>query len=72
MAVADALETSPGATMPSAKGTWWGALNAVTFTMDHGRKSMEEGNSLHSAWFGGNAVTKRKALTKAIEYAKAA
>lgn len=70
--VADALETSPGADLKTAKGTWWGALNAVTYVVDHKSRSMEEGNALHSAWFGGGANTKRKALEKALEYARAA
>lgn len=71
-AVAEALEVSPGATMATAKGTWWGALNAVTYVMDHGKQSTEEGNALHSAWFGSGASIKRRALTKALEYAQAA
>ena len=70
--VNDALVTSPGASMKSAKGTWWGALNAVTYVVDHQKRSQAEGNALHSAWFGSGANTKRKALTKALEYAEAA
>lgn len=70
--VHEAVETSPGASMSSAKGTWWGALNAVTYVVDHQKKSMAEGNALHSAWFGSGANTKRKALTKALEYAQVA
>ena len=70
--VHDAVETSPGAQMASAKGTWWGALNAVTYVVDHQKKAMAEGNALHSAWFGTGAATKRTALKKAIEYAKEA
>lgn len=70
--VNDALVTSPGATMKSAKGTWWGALNAVTYVVDHQKRSQAEGNALHSAWFGSGANTKRKALSKALEYAEAA
>ena len=70
--VKEAVETSPGASMSSAKGTWWGALNAVTYVVDHQKKSMAEGNALHSAWFGSGANTKRKALTKALEYAQVA
>ena len=70
--VSDAIFTSPGANMSSAKGTWWGVLNGVTYVMDHQKRSTAEGNALHSAWFGSGANTKRKALNKAIEYAKAA
>tara|TARA_Y100000310_G_scaffold344528_1_gene457767 strand:+ start:2135 stop:3163 length:1029 start_codon:yes stop_codon:yes gene_type:complete len=70
--VLEAIETSPGATLASAKGTWWGALNGVTYVQDHQKRSMNRGNALHSAWFGSGAVTKRKALDKALEYARAA
>ena len=70
--VHEAVETSPGADMASARGTWWGALNGVTYVVDHQKKSMAEGNALHSAWFGSGANLKRKALTKAIQYAEVA
>ncbi len=70
--VHEAVETSPGASLSSARGTWWGAVNAVTYVVDHQKKSLAEGNALHSAWFGSGANTKRKALTKAIEYANVA
>jgi len=72
LAVRDAIETSPGSDMASAKGTWWGALNGVTYVTDHLKKSRVEGNGLHSAWFGSGANVKRRALDKALEYAKAA
>ena len=67
--VHEAVENSPGHNLASAKGTWWGAVNAVTYVVDHQKKSLAEGNALHSAWFGSGANTKRKALTKAVEYA---
>lgn len=70
--VMGAVEHSPGATLKAAKGTWWGALNGVTFVEDHQRRGQAEGNALHSAWFGAGANRKAKALTKAIEYAEAA
>lgn len=69
--VRQAIELSPGATLASAKGTWWGALNGMTYVMDHQKKSSSQDNRLMSAWFGNSAITKRKALTKALEYAKA-
>ena len=65
------IDTSPGATMKSAKGTWWGALNGVTYKEDHQRSSKGEGNGLHSAWFGVGANRKAKALDLAIQYADA-
>lgn len=61
----DALERAPGAELASAEGTWWGALNAVTYTVDH-----EVGNSrdtaLRSAWLGDFANLKQEALQKAL------
>lgn len=72
--VFDAIETSPGSDMKSAKGTWWGALNGVTYHMDHTKRESErvQGGALYSSWLGPNAVTKRRALEKATEYATAA
>lgn len=70
--VMGAVDLSPGATLKSAKGTWWGALNGVTYVEDHQRRGAAEGNALHSAWFGAGANRKAKALSKAIEYAEAA
>lgn len=67
--VMEALEESPGANLKSAKGTWWGALNAVTYVEDHLRESQTEGNALHSAWFGAAANRKSKALELAIQRA---
>ena len=64
--VMEALDRSPGAHLKSAKGTWWGALNAVTYVEDHLRESKTEGNALHSAWFGAAANRKSKALDLAI------
>jgi hypothetical protein len=58
--------------MKSAAGTWWGALNAVTFVEDHKKAEHETGNSLHSAWFGAGANRKAKALNLALEYANVA
>jgi len=72
LAVAEAYEVSPGSTLASAKGTWWGALNAVTYVVDHPRRVSSEGGSLYSAWFGNGANVKRRAMEKALEYAQAA
>jgi len=72
LAVAEAYEVSPGSTLASAKGTWWGALNAVTYVVDHPRRASSEGSSLYSAWFGNGANVKRRAMEKALEYAQAA
>ena len=71
-AILDAIVKSPGADLASAKGTWWGALNGVTYVMDHQSKAKSRDNALHSAWFGSAAKNKNKALHKALEYAKVA
>lgn len=67
-AVLESIETSPGADMKSARGTWWGALNGLTHAVDH--KKAGNANALHSAWFGAGAALKREGLVKALEYAK--
>jgi|TARA_R110001583_G_scaffold65432_1_gene189081 phage/plasmid-like protein (TIGR03299 family) len=69
--VHQAVEEQPGANLKSSKGTWWGAMNAVTFVVDH-KWGHDRDASLHNAWFGGRASLKKKAMTQAIEYAKAA
>ena len=63
------LETQPGANI--RPGTWWQALNAVTFMTDHVLgKSVDA--RLASAWYGANARVKDKAVKKVLEYAEAA
>lgn len=64
-----ALERAPGADMITAKGTWWGALNAVTYIVDHDT-GRDRQTALKNAWIGNHANTKRQALELAIEYAK--
>lgn len=69
--VHQALEEQPGANLKSSKGTWWGAANAVTFIVDH-KWGHDRDAALHNAWFGSRASLKQKAISKALEYAKAA
>ncbi|MCY4096491.1 MAG: DUF932 domain-containing protein [Gammaproteobacteria bacterium] len=65
----EVVESQPGAAY--ATGTWWNAVNAVTYLTDH-----KVGNSaetrLHSAWYGKGERRKRQALELAIKYAEAA
>jgi len=72
--VHEAIALSPGAGLKSAKDTWWGALNGVTYVLDHRKRETERtpGGALYSGWLGQNAGVKRKALELATEYAKAA
>jgi phage/plasmid-like protein (TIGR03299 family) len=64
-----ALNHAPGAQLSTAKGTWWGALNAVTYVIDH-ETGRERATSLRNAWVGHTAGIKRRALALALEKAK--
>ena len=65
----EVLETQPGAGI--RPGTWWNALNAVTFMTDH-KLGKSTDARLASAWYGANARVKDKAVKKVLEYAEAA
>lgn len=67
----EVYENAAGQKLSTARGTWWGAFNAVTFVNDHviGR---EQDSRLARAWFGDRAAQKRQALEKALEYSKVA
>lgn len=62
-----ALFESPGAQLASARGTLWGALQAVTFDVDHQLPSRTDDNRLDKAWFGTGDGIKRRALMHALE-----
>jgi phage/plasmid-like protein (TIGR03299 family) len=61
---------SPGADLPSAKGTVWGLLNAVTYDVDHvmSRRQTEDSHAF-SALFGRGEELKNKAREIALELA---
>ena len=63
------LETQPGAEFGA--GTWWQALNSVTYLTDH-KMGRSADTRMESAWFGVNQSRKMKAVNKAVEYATAA
>jgi phage/plasmid-like protein (TIGR03299 family) len=65
----DVLETQPGSEF--AKGSWWQALNSVTYLTDH-MMGREADSRMTSAWFGANQNRKQLAVSKAIEFAEAA
>ena len=73
--LADAYANGPGATLPSAQGTVWGALNAVTHWVDHiapARDTYADGTDaarFASAQFGAGADRKQAALYAAMELA---
>jgi phage/plasmid-like protein (TIGR03299 family) len=70
--LATAYLTGPGADLPSANGTAWGALNAVTHYVDHlasTRDSYKDGTGaarFASAQFGTGADVKARALELAM------
>ena len=67
--VLSVVDTQPGADF--ARGSWWNAFNAVTFTTDHVLGHSND-SRMQSAWYGQNRQRKITALNKAIEYAEAA
>jgi phage/plasmid-like protein (TIGR03299 family) len=68
-------QAGPGADLASAKGTWYGALNAVTHYVDHvasARDTTDDGvgaSRFASAQFGTGAAMKAKALELAMKAA---
>lgn len=60
-----------GASLPTAKGTAWGAVNAVTEYVDYYYPARSDDNRLLSAWFGQGMRLKDKALALGLEYANA-
>jgi phage/plasmid-like protein (TIGR03299 family) len=59
-----ALEFAPGTSM-----TWWGALQAVLYVIDH-EQGKSRDTALKNAWLGNQSKVKRHALKLAIEGAK--
>lgn len=66
-----ALKHSPGATLASAEGTWWGALNAVTYVSDHVLGDSGE-LRLRNNWVGKRGSRKLRAVDLAKQFASAA
>lgn len=70
-----AFETGPGSELESAKGTLWGAVNAVTYYVDHARGWQSRSADAESARFadlmvGAGARLKGKAWDLALKMAK--
>lgn len=64
----EALEHGPGSKLGTAAGTWWGALNAVTYVVDH-EVGKDRNIALRSAWLGGGRTLKERALALAVKEA---
>lgn len=56
-----------GAGLPSASGTAWGLLNAVTEYVDHHRRARSEDHRRDAAWFGQGATIKQRAWDEALK-----
>lgn len=75
-ALADAYLNGPGATLETAAGTAWGALNAVTYYADHASlirdttQDGEDASRMASAQFGNGAALKSRALDMAMAAAE--
>lgn len=70
-AIADmqqAMLEAPGADLRTSKDTLWGALNAVTFVVDHVMGTARD-TALHSAWVGNTKKVKQRAFDLACEWA---
>ena len=59
-----------GADLESAKGTGWGALNAITQLMDWETARTGDARLAH-AWFGGGVNVKQQAVNSLMELATA-
>jgi phage/plasmid-like protein (TIGR03299 family) len=66
--ILEAICDSPGADLKSAKGTWWGAVNGVTYAVDHDLGKTDD-TRMTSAWFGPRAQLKQQAVELAVQYA---
>jgi len=60
-------ESAPGQELDTAKGTLWGAVNAVSYYADHVRAGGSGGDRLDSAWFGAGGALKDKAWVAACD-----
>lgn len=56
-----------GAQLPSASGTAWGLLNAVTEFTDHHRRARSDDHRRDAAWWGPGATLKQKAWDEALK-----
>jgi len=65
----EVFETQPGAEF--APGSWWQALNSVTYITDH-KQGRSVNNRLNNIWFGTGRTKKINAVQTAVEMAEAA
>lgn len=69
--VYELAETGQGTEIPGVRGTVWGAFNAVTEFVDHGRNYRNGESRLENVWFSGQGqATKQRAMELALELIK--
>ncbi len=59
--------SAPGQDLDTTKGTLWGAVNAVSYYVDHVRSGGAAGVRLDSAWFGWGGALKDRAWVAACD-----
>lgn len=64
-----AYRNAPGSQLDSAKATAWGALNAVTYGIDHASRARTADSRLDRAWFGEGQTIKSRATARALQFA---
>jgi phage/plasmid-like protein (TIGR03299 family) len=69
--ILERFETGAGADLPTARGTWWGAYNAVTDYMSHGGRNRSWDARANSNLFGTGADVNARALASAVRMAAA-
>lgn len=67
-AILEAIVSSPGSDLPSAKDTLWGAVNGATWYADH-EYGRTQDTRLSSTWFGPAARLKQQAVEIARDMA---
>lgn len=67
-ALIEAIKTSPGSSLVTAKDTLWGAVNGVTYYVDH-QHGRSVDTRLSGAWFGDGDKMKKGAVKVALEMA---
>jgi hypothetical protein len=67
-AIIDSILTSPGSDLDSRNGTLFGAINGVTYFVDHKRGRTQD-STLSGAWFGQGATLKTQAVNVAYQMA---
>ena len=55
-----------GADLPGVRGTYWGAVNAVTEYIDHHKPARSDDARLNNAWFKGGDRLKTRAYELAL------